>query len=95
MTAARSYDQADAKSTWWHNCGEIARLLRFLRDGDGLELADAIAIVEKPWHWDVEYRDMCDQQAAERAIIVEREMRSENGAIDAEAREMITDCEEP
>ena len=56
---------------WCADCGEIARLLRWLQGGDGLDVRDAIAIVEKPWNWDREYQEMCAEQrpksAAEKA----------------------------
>jgi len=50
---------------WWLDSGEIARLLRWLEKEDGLDVADCIAIVEKPWHWDTEYSDMCRAQMSD------------------------------
>jgi hypothetical protein len=49
---------------WCNSSAEIARLLRWLDDSDELgDVADVIAIVEKPWHWDREYQLMCAEQA--------------------------------
>ena len=51
---------------WWADPSEIARLLRHLRDGDGLDVGEAIEIVEKPWHWDDEYLEMTKKGAVRR-----------------------------
>lgn len=49
--------------TWWHSHAEIARLLRWLDDGGELEDVEACwRLVEKPWHWDKEYDQMCADQ---------------------------------
>lgn len=48
---------------WCQDCREIARLLRFVNEQERLDVKDAIAIVEKPWHWDLEYQAMCEEQA--------------------------------
>jgi hypothetical protein len=53
---------ARAMPEWCSDPGEIARLLRWLKDGDGLDLDEAIYIVSKPWKWDQEYQEMCMQQ---------------------------------
>lgn len=50
---------------WCSDPAEIGRLIRWLRDGDGLaedELEHVLEILEKPWKWDTEYRDMCRGQ---------------------------------
>lgn len=47
---------------WWADCGEIARLLRWLWEEEDIEMAEAIEVVAKPWHWDDEYQEMCREQ---------------------------------
>jgi hypothetical protein len=49
---------------WWENCGQIARLLSYLNEGDDgpLDMTDAIYLVEKPWKWDDDYQAMCREQ---------------------------------
>jgi hypothetical protein len=47
-----------SRSEWWRDCGEIARLLRWLWEEDNIDQADMIAVVAKPWNWDAEYQDM-------------------------------------
>lgn len=42
---------------WFEDSGNIAALLRWLRDSDeGIDLDSAIELVEKPWKWNAEYR---------------------------------------
>jgi len=78
-----------APAPWYVDSGEIARLMRHLRDnGDLRELDDAIRLVEKPWHWTEEYESMCSEQDGGRI--------ARDGAADAyEAREAIREYEEP
>jgi hypothetical protein len=47
---------------WWQDHGELSRLLRWLHAGDPLSVPAAISIVEKPWNWDQEYTEMCEEQ---------------------------------
>lgn len=54
---------AETPRYWWQEPGNIARLLRYLESHEGLDVRDAIAIVEKPWHWDPEFQEMCDVQS--------------------------------
>jgi hypothetical protein len=49
-------DQSDWH--WWDDSGNIAALLRWLRDGDGIALDEAIYVVEKPWNWEEEWQAM-------------------------------------
>lgn len=51
---------------WWHDCGEIARLIRWLDDtGETVNYgaADYARIVAKPWNWTAEYERMMREQA--------------------------------
>lgn len=53
---------------WWQDCGEIARLLRWLDKHDEhgpLEVIHCIDIVQKPHHWDAEYQEMCREQGTD------------------------------
>jgi hypothetical protein len=61
MSSARR--RGDGGQHWWEDCGEIARLLRYLESEDGLDVTDAIEIVSTPWSWDFEYQEMCRVQA--------------------------------
>jgi hypothetical protein len=51
-----------AMPEWCADCGEIARLLRWLNEKEDIDVVGAIHIVEKPWHWDAEYQEMCASQ---------------------------------
>jgi hypothetical protein len=54
---------------WWTDPSEIAGLLRYLRDGDGIDVPECIDIVEKPWHWTKEYNEMCDAQRPKKGDV--------------------------
>lgn len=46
---------------WWQDCGEIARLVRYLHADDQygpLDVDNCLEIVEKPWNWNAEYQEM-------------------------------------
>jgi len=62
---------------WCLDSGNIAALLSWLDENDEIEnIAAAIAIVEKPWHWDREYQAMRFAQGeAEKTAREERSRR--------------------
>ena len=69
-------------SEWYDRPGgheEIAAVLRYLDENVGLTVADAIAIVEKPWHSDDAYDAMLLDRARELAdddmVDAHRDMR--------------------
>lgn len=43
---------------WYERRTEIVDLLRWLDDRGELCLDDAITLVEKPWKWEPDYREM-------------------------------------
>jgi hypothetical protein len=45
---------------WWMNGGNVSRLLRWLNDHDPLEFERIVEIVEKPWKWTDEYKQMLE-----------------------------------
>lgn len=52
---------------WCANPSEIARLLRWMHEHDDygpIDLDTVWEVLEKPWHWDREYSQMCAQQNA-------------------------------
>lgn len=50
---------------WWTECGNIAALLRWLKESeDGIDLDNAIYLVSKPWKYDDEWKRM----QAERSV---------------------------
>ena len=81
-----------AQGYWWYSHGEIFRLLRWLEERGDLDTVDAaIRVVEKPWHWDDEYEQMCREDAEARAGDASRD-----AAIDrAECRSEVAEYEEP
>jgi hypothetical protein len=48
---------------WTDDRGQIVRLLMWMREGTpDIDARTLINVVEKPWHYDDEYRQMCAQQ---------------------------------
>jgi hypothetical protein len=62
--------QINGANKWWEDHNEIARLIEYLHETDGLEMDEAIYLVQKPWKWTEEYDTMCREQ---RDPCVERE----------------------
>lgn len=61
MSTGKSWTE----TMWWENPAEIARLLRWLHETEGLDVEDLINIVEKPHHWGAEWLAMCAARARE------------------------------
>jgi hypothetical protein len=88
MTKEREVTTQPATGYWWYDHTEISRLLRWLDDNGGIDVRDCIGIVEKPWHWDAEYEEMCREQAGAAA--------KRDSAIDAaEFRSEVAEYEDP
>lgn len=53
---------------WWRDRVSLVELLDFLiEDGEISTAEQARDVVEKPWHWQPEYRALLARQAAEDA----------------------------
>jgi hypothetical protein len=53
---------------WWNDLTEVAQLLWWLEDrGVIASVAEAIGVVESPWHWTREHTDMQATFQLERA----------------------------
>lgn len=48
-------------TNWYENSGNIAALIRWLRERGEIDFDNAIYLVEKPWKWTDEYHRMCDE----------------------------------
>ena len=70
-TKLAAEDAATAAGDWWLDCTNIAALLRYLHEEDGLEdIAEAADVVAKPYNWSTEYGQMlvARKEADRRAI---------------------------
>jgi hypothetical protein len=54
---------------WCLDPAEILRLLRWMNDdpeNGPIDISVAFAVLEKPWHWDEEWKEMDREQRSER-----------------------------
>lgn len=53
-----SHELSQRPFQWWFNGGNVAQLLRWLHEQEPLEFLRVVEIVEKPWKWDDEWKQM-------------------------------------
>lgn len=47
---------------WYIDSANIARLIRYLDQHEGIDVTICADICEKPWHWNAEYQEMLQHE---------------------------------